>query len=147
MIEGGHAQNALPESVTANVNCRIFPGTAIETIRAKLAEVVGDPRIKVAYEPSGSAPAPESPLDPKVVGAVTKAVDARVPGLPVIPDMSAGATDSMYFRAEGIPSYGVASIFLKASDDFAHGLNERLPLATIDPGVKQWESVLRSLAG
>jgi acetylornithine deacetylase/succinyl-diaminopimelate desuccinylase-like protein len=53
----------------------------------------------------------------------------------------------MFFRAKGIPAYGVASIFIKASDDFAHGLNERLPLATIDPGVAQWEAVLRSLAG
>ena len=147
MIQGGHAQNALPQSVTANVNCRIFPGTSIETVRTKLTEVVGDPRITVTYTPSGSIPAPESPLDPKVVAAVTNAVRARVPGLPVIPDMSAGATDSMFFRARGIPAYGVASIFLKASDDFAHGLNERLPLATIDPGVAQWEAVLRSLAG
>lgn len=146
MIEGGHAPNALPESVTANVNCRIFPGTAIDTIRAKLAEVIADSRITVTYTKSGSIPAPESPLDPKVVAAITKAVHARVPGLPVVPDMSAGATDSMFFRAEGIPAYGVASIFIKASDDFAHGLNERLPLATIDPGVAQWESVLRSLA-
>jgi acetylornithine deacetylase/succinyl-diaminopimelate desuccinylase-like protein len=146
MIEGGHAPNALPESVTANVNCRIFPGTAIDTIRAKLAAVIADPRITVTYTKSGSIPAPESPLDPKVVAAITKAVHARVPGLPVVPDMSAGATDSMFFRAEGIPAYGVASIFIKASDDFAHGLNERLPLATIDPGVAQWESVLRSLA-
>src|SRR6185436_3364510 len=26
MLRGGHAQNALPQSATANVNCRIFPG-------------------------------------------------------------------------------------------------------------------------
>lgn len=146
-ISGGHAQNALPESVTANINCRIFPGTSIETIQGALSDIVANPRITVTFLPSGSVAAPETSLDPKVVAAVTKAVDARVPGLPVIPDMSAGATDSMYFRAEGIPSYGITSIFIKASDDFAHGLNERLPLATIDPGVKQWESVLRSLGG
>ncbi|MBR0552885.1 M20/M25/M40 family metallo-hydrolase [Stakelama marina] len=146
MIHGGHAPNALPQSVEANVNCRIFPGTSIEEVRKRLGDVLGDGAIKVAYKPSGSIPAPESPLDPKVVKAVTDAIAARAPGVPVIPDMSAGATDSMFFRAKGIPAYGVNSTFMKASDDYAHGLNERLPLATIDPGVKQWEAVLRALA-
>jgi len=34
---------------------------------------------------------------------------------------------------------------MRPDDDFSHGLDERLPLATIDPGVKQWETLLRTL--
>ena len=60
--------------------------------------------------------------------------------------MSAGATDSMYFRALGVPAYGEAGVFMKSSDDFAHGLNERVPVATIDGALAQWESILRDLA-
>ena len=60
--------------------------------------------------------------------------------------MSAGATDSMHFRSKGIPAFGVSATFIRSEDEFAHGLNERLPLATLDPGVKQWETVLRELA-
>ena len=37
MLEGGHAENALPQSATANVNCRIFPGVKIEDVRAGAA--------------------------------------------------------------------------------------------------------------
>jgi carboxypeptidase PM20D1 len=60
--------------------------------------------------------------------------------------MSAGATDSMFFRALGVPAYGVGGAFMKASDDFAHGLNERVPVDTIDGALFQWESVLKDLA-
>lgn len=146
MIQGGHAPNALPQSVTANVNCRIFPGTPRAEIQKKLAELAGDPSIKIELIDNGTIEAPESLLEKDVVAAVTAAVRQRVPGLAVVPNMSAGATDSMHFRARGIPAFGVSAIFMKASDDFSHGLNERVPVATLDPGVRQYETLLRTLA-
>jgi acetylornithine deacetylase/succinyl-diaminopimelate desuccinylase-like protein len=47
LLSAGHANNALPQRATANINCRIFPGTTPEQVRDKLAELVGDPDIKV----------------------------------------------------------------------------------------------------
>jgi acetylornithine deacetylase/succinyl-diaminopimelate desuccinylase-like protein len=146
MISGGHATNALPQKVTANVNCRIFPGTPSEEVRQTIVKVLADPQAKVVRQDDGAIDAGPSPLRPDVLAAVTKAVHARYPGLPVVPSMSAGATDSMFFRALGVPAYGVAGVFMKSSDDFAHGLNERVPVATIDGALAQWESVLRDLA-
>jgi carboxypeptidase PM20D1 len=146
MINGGHATNALPQKVTANVNCRIFPGTPSEEVRATLVKVLDDPTATVERQSDGAIDAGPSPLRPDVLAAVTKAVHARYPGLPVLPAMSAGATDSMFFRALGVPAYGVAGVFMKSSDDFAHGLNERVPVATIDGALAQWESILRDLA-
>ncbi|MGZ6039137.1 MAG: peptidase dimerization domain-containing protein, partial [Phenylobacterium sp.] len=146
MIQGGHATNALPQKATASVNCRIFPGTPSEEVRKTLVKVIADPGATVTRENDGSIDAPASPLRPDVLAAVTKAVHARFPGLPVAPGMSAGATDSMFFRALGVPAYGVGGAFMKSSDDFAHGLNERVPLATIDGALFQWESILKDLA-
>jgi carboxypeptidase PM20D1 len=146
MISGGHATNALPQKATASVNCRIFPGTPSEEVRRTLMKVIADPGATVTRENDGSIDAPASPLRPDVLAAVTKAVHARYPGLPVVPGMSAGATDSMFFRALGVPAYGVGGAFMKASDDFAHGLNERVPVDTIDGALFQWESVLKDLA-
>jgi carboxypeptidase PM20D1 len=146
MIEGGHAPNALPQSVTANVNCRIFPGTSRDEIKAELAKIVANPKIPIAFKDNGTLESIESPLDDKVMAAVTKAVHENVPGLAVIPNMSAGATDSMHFRSQGIRAYGVTPTYMRSEDSFAHGLNERLPLATLDPGVKQMVSMLKSLA-
>jgi len=146
MITGGHATNALPQKATASVNCRIFPGTPSEEIRQTLVKVIADPGATVTRLNDGSIDAPASPLRPDVLAAVTKAVHARYPGLPVVPNMSAGATDSMFFRALGVPAYGVSGMFMKASDDFAHGLNERVPIATIDGALMQWEMILKDLA-
>ena len=146
MINGGHATNALPQKVTANVNCRIFPGTPSEQVRQTLAKVIADPEAVITRANDGAIDAGASPLRPDVLAAVTKAVHARYPGLPVMPSMSAGATDGMFFRALGVPTYGVSGAFMKASDDFAHGLNERVPISTIDGALGQWESLLRDLA-
>ena len=146
MISGGHATNALPQKATASVNCRIFPGTPSEEVRKTIVKVIADAGATVTRENDGSIDAPASPLRADVLAAVTKAVHARYPGLPIAPGMSAGATDSMFFRALGVPAYGVGGAFMKASDDFAHGLNERVPVTTIDGALFQWESILKVLA-
>ena len=78
--------------------------------------------------------------------ALRKAIDLRAPGLPIVPSMSAGATDSLFFRNIGVPSYGVSGIFMHPKDEFAHGLNERVPLATFDGALIQWRSLLKDLS-
>lgn len=142
----GHATNALPQRATANVNCRIFPGTPIADVRAKLAEVIGDPAVKVEKVESGSVPSDPSPLNPALMKVIGKAVHARFPEVPVVPVMSAGATDSMWFRNRGVPSYGVSPLFMKSSDSFAHGLNERIPVGEIGPAVTFYRNVIAELA-
>ncbi len=107
-----------------------LPRVPIEAVRAELEKVIADPAIKVKTDPDATA-SDASPLRPDVMAAVKKAVNARAPGLPIIPSMSAGATDSLHFRAVGVPSYGVAGLFSKASDSYAHGLNERVPVDAI----------------
>lgn len=145
MVRGGHAHNALPQSATVSVNCRIFPGVSVESVRDQLIEVVADPeaRVTVLDDPTSSD---ASPLRADIVAAVTKAVHARAPGVPIVPSMSAGATDSLHFRAAGIPSYGVSALFMRSEDSFAHGLNERVPLAAIDGALVQWHVLLTELA-
>jgi acetylornithine deacetylase/succinyl-diaminopimelate desuccinylase-like protein len=145
MLGGGHALNALPQSAKVSVNCRIFPGVSIEAVKAELGRVVADPgaTITTLGDPLASD---ASPLRADVMTAVRDAVAARAPGIPVMPAMSSGATDSLYFRAQGVPSYGVASLFMKAEDGFAHGLNERVPVSGIRESLEQWDRVVRALA-
>ena len=145
-IEGGHAPNALPQKAVANVNCRIFPGVKVEDVRLKLAELAADPDVAVTLHGSGAVESDASPLRKDVMDAVTKAVHARFPGLSIVPSMSAGATDSMHFRTLGVPSYGVSGLFMKDSDEFAHGLNERVPVSAIDGALAHWDSLLKALA-
>jgi acetylornithine deacetylase/succinyl-diaminopimelate desuccinylase-like protein len=111
LLTGGHADNALPQSATATVNCRIFPGTSVAEVRDSLQQVVGARiEVKVLGEPHSSPP---SPMRSDVLAAVTKAVRAGHPGVPIVPDMAPYATDGSNLRGAGIPTYGVSSLFMQ----------------------------------
>ena len=145
LLQGGHAENALPQAASATVNCRVFPGTTAAQVRATLQQVVGSSvDVRTLGEPLVGPP---SPLRQDVIEAVTQVVQARFPGVPVIPDMAAFATDGTIFRGAGIPTYGVSSIFIKDSESFAHGLNERVSVATFYAGLDHWYALLKALAG
>jgi acetylornithine deacetylase/succinyl-diaminopimelate desuccinylase-like protein len=145
MLAGGHADNALPQSATATVNCRIFPGTRVAEVRDTLQQVAGD-KIEVKVH-GDSYEGPPSPLRDDVTAAVTRAVRASYPGVPVVPDMAPYYTDGSTFRGAGIPTYGVSSLFMKSTDEFAHGLNERIPVAAFYAGLDHWYVLLTTLAG
>lgn len=146
LLAGGHADNALPQSAVATVNCRIFPGVAIADVQARLQQLAGD-KVAVTTLESTYVSSDASPLRPDVLAAVTAAVHANYPGVPIVPGMSAGATDGVFYRAAGIPTYGAGEIFIKDSDDFSHGLNERVPVASFYAGLTHWRVLLTTLAG
>ncbi len=136
LLRGGHADNALPQSATATVNCRIFPGVAVEAVRQVIQDQVGKNVEVVAIGAPVASDA--SPLRADVMAAVTRAAHAIHPGVPVVPAQESGATDGLYLRAVGIPTYGVSGMFMKESDEFAHGLNERVPVQGFYDGLEYW---------
>lgn len=146
MIQGGHALNALPEHAQANINCRIFPGHPREEIMAELERDAADPEVGFKDVTVGSVATAASPMRPDLVAAIDKAMAASRPGVPVFPGMSSGASDSMWFRHHDVPSYGVSGVFIKPSENFAHGLNERTPLASIAPAVDYDLVLFKSLS-
>jgi carboxypeptidase PM20D1 len=146
MINGGHALNALPQRATANINCRIFPGHKPAAIMTELQRVAAEPAVQFKDVSEGAVPNDASPLRPDFVAAVTKAMAPIYPGVPIFPGMSAGASDSMWFRYHNVPSYGASPVFIKGSDNFSHGLNERTPVANIAPALKYYTSLFTSLS-
>lgn len=145
MIEGGHALNALPQKATANINCRIFPGHKPADIMAELKRVAAEPAVTFEDVSEGTVANDASPMRPDFVAAVERALGAAYPGVPVFPAMSAGASDSMWYRYEGVPSYGASPIFIKESDEFSHGLNERTPTSNFGPGIAYYVTLLEAL--
>ena len=146
MLSGGHAPNALPQKAEANVNCRIFPGVKIETIRTELQALAG-PDVAVTLADSSPESGP-SPLRDDVVDAYKAAVATRFKDAPIIPMMSAGATDGSYFRNVGIPVYGVGGLWgIVGEKQGAHGLDERVLIEGFHGQVPIWEELLRRLAG
>ncbi|HEX5238811.1 MAG TPA: M20/M25/M40 family metallo-hydrolase [Sphingomicrobium sp.] len=149
MLSGGHADNALPESATATVNCRIFPGVQPTEVQAELQKLVG-PKVEVKPDPEFiGVPTPASPLRPDVVAAVTNAVHKVIdPRMDVFPEMSTGASDGSFFRAQGIPVYDIdGSWGLSPLDERAHGLDERIPVRAFYDDVVYWEMIYKALAG
>ena len=146
MLQAGHAENALPQSATATVNCRIFPGVTVAEVEAVLRQVVANPAAEFALrgDPTES---PISELRPDVAAAVSKAVHSRYPDVSVIPYMESGGTDGMHFRKAGIPTWAVSGRFMNPDEMFAHGLNERAPIDAFYDGLDHWSIILRELAG
>ncbi len=145
-LEGGHADNALPQMASATVNCRIFPGVEAKTVLAELQSVAGK-GVTVAYKgPSTASPA--SPLRADVVKAYTAEVQKRFPGLEIVPQMSAGATDGLFIRSVGIPTYGVDGSWIVTPDDErAHGRDERTPVKSFYGNLDHWHGLIKALAG
>jgi acetylornithine deacetylase/succinyl-diaminopimelate desuccinylase-like protein len=146
MLQGGHAENALPQSATATINCRVFPGTKPDEVQATLQRLAG-PSIAITrkYEPIQSDP---SPLRKDIIDAIGKAITASTgETVRVIPEQAAYATDGSVMRNHGIPTYGTEAIFTKDSEAFAHGLDERIPVASYYQGLVFWDSVIHTLAG
>jgi carboxypeptidase PM20D1 len=146
MLRAGHAENALPQSATATVNCRVFPGAGVDETLSQLRVVVNNPSVKfILLDEVTETDA--SPLREDVIAALQKAIDIKYPGLEIIPSMSSGGTDGMHFRAAGIPSYGVNGHYGKSSDSFSHGLNERVLVENFYDNIAHWYVLLRSIAG
>lgn len=146
MLEAGHAENALPQSAAANVNCRLFPGVTVAEVQTTLSEVIGNAGIEVRA-PTTARSAPASPLREDVIDAITKAVHDTYPDLPIIPYMTTGATDGRALRAAGIPTYGTTGSFSRSEDSFAHGLNERVRVKSFYDALEHWKRVITELAG
>jgi acetylornithine deacetylase/succinyl-diaminopimelate desuccinylase-like protein len=149
MLEGGHADNALPQSAKATVNCRIMPGVQPKDVQAELQQLAG-PKVQVIPDPNYlGTPTPASPLRPDVLKAVTAAIQRfHGPQMHVYPMMQTGASDGSFFRAAGIPVYDVdGSWGISPDDERAHGLDERLPVRAMYDDVLHWEMILRDLAG
>ncbi len=146
MISGGHALNALPQRAEANINCRIFPGHRPAAILAELQAAADDPAVKIADVTAGSVSTDASPMRADFIAAVKTALGKVYPGVPVFPAMASGASDSMWYRVHGTPSYGASPLFLKDSENFSHGLNERTPVANIAPAVTYYMSLFADLS-
>jgi acetylornithine deacetylase/succinyl-diaminopimelate desuccinylase-like protein len=134
LLDGGHAENALPQRAGANINCRMFPGDTMEAVKARLDATIADPGVKlIPLQPiRGKATPP--PLDPKVIGPMEKLSAKYFPGAPLTPTMSTGASDAIYLTPVGIPTYGVPGFWSGPEGSGAHGLNEHMSARSLYTG-------------
>jgi acetylornithine deacetylase/succinyl-diaminopimelate desuccinylase-like protein len=146
MLQGGHAINALPQSATAKVNCRVMPGEPIEDVKATLEKVLADDQIRVTQIDAPVLSAP-SELHEEIMGAIAKLSGEFFPGAIVLPIMSSGATDGSYLRNAGIPTYGHSGMAIDVHEGRIHGKDERVPVASFYNGQEYLYRLVKALSG
>ena len=143
-LDGGHAENALPQMAAAIVNCRILPQESSDETISTLRRVIANDavRVTVVYDAIASPP---SPLTAGVMDPILQIAAEMFPGIPVITQMSAGATDGLHLRNAGIPTYGVNPLGEDTDDHRAHGRDERVRVQAFYDSVEYWYRLLRAL--
>jgi acetylornithine deacetylase/succinyl-diaminopimelate desuccinylase-like protein len=138
MLQGGHAENALPQSAQATVNCRMLPIDDAASVQQTIVKVLADSQIVVAPV-AAPVPSPSSPLAPEPLAAIeaaARAVWPTTPAVPIIPYMETGATDGLYLRNAGMPVYGESGIAYDPDDVRAHGKDERILVRSYNEGLE-----------
>ena len=135
MLDAGHAQNALPQRASAVVNCRIFPGIQPEAVRQALVAAIGNEAVRV--ETMGN-PALSAVSEPRaeVDAAIAASIHRRYPGVAITPYLESGGTDGLIYRGANIPTWASSGVFIRPDEMFAHGLNERIPVASFYAGIE-----------
>jgi acetylornithine deacetylase/succinyl-diaminopimelate desuccinylase-like protein len=153
-LDAGHANNALPQTARAIVNCRILPSHTAEEVRLNLIQLLADPKILVRYVSDAGElldTAPDQPtgapvaLRPEVMDPLEKVANEMWPGVPVIPTMATGATDGVFTNAAGMPTYAISGLAIDFDDVRAHGRDERLRVDSFFGGLDFYERFLKAL--
>ena len=145
LVDAGHAQNALPQRATANINCRMFPGRTTQETQAMLEKVIADPSLKLQPKVLDKPMAVVPPMNPAIVGPIEQLAARHYPGVPLLPTMLTGATDAVYLK--GIPTYGVPGVWLDPDGNGIHGLNERVEVQSLYKAREYLTDLVRALAG
>lgn len=146
LIEGGHAPNALPQTVKANVNCRMYPGRTADETRLLIEQAIASPAVRVERRDEGRPIAKQPPLDPRIMGPAERLVAKHFPGVPLLPAMATGATDAVHTGAAGIPTYGVPGLWRDTDNNNTHGLNERIEVLALYRGRDFLTDLVRAVA-
>ena len=146
-LRAGHALNALPQTATANINCRIVPTSSASQVAAILERLVADSSVHITHERADRDDGPPTPVHPVLLRATESLTRKMFGDIPVIPTMSTGATDGYRLRQAGIPTYGVSGIFSSPGETNAHGLNEKLRVKSYFDGLQFLHELVREVAG
>ena len=144
-LEAGHADNALPQTAKATVNCRVLPQSSAEETQNVLTAMAAKNGVSVTQIASAKA-SPPSALEPSIVDPVSEVANEMWPGITVIPEMSTGATDGLFVRNAGIPTYGVSAIAEDPDDFRAHGQDERIRAESYYDALEYWYRLVKVLS-
>jgi len=137
ILQAGVRANVIPSEARATLNVRLLPGELPGEFAEAMMKVVADPQVAIDIERINTRPSPPSNIDTDFFRSIQKSARAVFPGALVLPIMSTWATDSAELRVRNVTCYGLVPFPLTEEEiGRMHADNERLPLASIRPGIE-----------
>lgn len=144
LLQGGHAENALPQSARATINCRLLPDEDPAQVDAWLRAAIDDPGV-VLERVAPPNLSPPTAIDPALFDAFRGVARSLWPGVEVAPNMAVGASDSVFLRAAGVPVYVFYGLPQDPDDDRSHGQDERISVDAFDQSLEFTYRLLKAL--
>jgi acetylornithine deacetylase/succinyl-diaminopimelate desuccinylase-like protein len=143
MLQAGYKVNVIPGTATAQLDVRTLPGT-VDELAATIDSLLSP---GVTREVLEDQPPVEAPVDTAWFAAMADALRDEDPAAAVVPYCLGGGTDAKAFSQLGIHCYGFSPLQLPAGFDYramAHGVDERVPVAGLEFGVRVLDRFLSS---
>ncbi len=145
VLSASQKTNVISETASAEVDCRLLPGSDPKTVMSDIKKAIGDDSIKIDvilnFQPISSPS--RSPLM-SAIETLAKDHDQAS----VVPSMVIGFTDSHYFRQKKVVSYGFIPVeVLPAEAKGVHGINERIGVKELADGIQRMVELLKIFGG
>ncbi|MBU6430238.1 MAG: peptidase dimerization domain-containing protein, partial [Cyanobacteria bacterium REEB65] len=142
-LAAGQKENVIPSEAEAILDCRILPGSSLETLTGEIRAAV---REEVDFEViQATSPVVHDDRTP-LFDLIADVVHQRDPGCHVVPSLIVGYTDGANYHRLGYTTYGFAPIQLPKElvfTDMYHGHDERIPLEGFFWGLQTFFEVVR----
>jgi acetylornithine deacetylase/succinyl-diaminopimelate desuccinylase-like protein len=149
VLVGSDKINSIPSEAAVDLDIRLLPDQDPEAFRQELLRVIADTGARLTPFKSGLSPKYNAPLNTEMVRAIERTVGRLLPGVPVATTINTGASDRPYYAEAGIICYGLAPYLVDRpeQDREYHGVDERMPIASLDFGLRLYVGILREMEG
>jgi len=146
VLQASNKTNVIPATASAEIDCRLLPGTDPKAMLKTLDKVMNDKNLKV--DVILNFPPISSPQKSELMSAIQTLAHHTDKGAPIVPTMTIGFTDSHYFRQKGITAYGFVPIQVTPEEGHGvHGIDERIGVNELGAGIQRMVELLKILGG
>jgi acetylornithine deacetylase/succinyl-diaminopimelate desuccinylase-like protein len=149
VLVGSDKINSIPSQASVDLDIRLLPDQDPEVFRRELVRVIADTGARLTRFKSGLSPKYSAPLNTEMVRAIERTVGRLLPGTPIATPINTGGSDRPYYADAGIICYGLAPYLVDRAeqDREYHGVDERMPIASLEFGVRLYVGILREIDG
>jgi carboxypeptidase PM20D1 len=149
MISGGVRENVLPQTASATLNLRLFPGDTVAEVCDRVRKVIADPSVRIqALEGRAIEATDESPTNCDSYKGIEAASRQVFGNIPIAPNLIFGMTDARYYTLVTDQVYRFTPM-LMTLDEVArvHGVNERISVDSLVKMAQFYYGLIQHQAG